>query len=123
VDFNFDHERPAWRFQSIDNDGAYGWANAGHDLIANEIFPKLKDFESMTWQAIERAGSHFINISDITRNAQKRLEEIKQDDIDQVFSLRLNGTNRIIGIREAHILKILWWDPNHDVCPSHLRNT
>ncbi|RKZ46349.1 MAG: hypothetical protein DRR00_24365, partial [Candidatus Parabeggiatoa sp. nov. 3] len=53
----------------------------------------------------------------------KRLAEIHQDDIDELFSLRLSGKERLWGILDNHILKILWWDANHDVWPSKKKHT
>ncbi len=29
-----------------------------------------------------------------------------------------NGKQRIWGIKDRNILKVLWWDPDHEVCPS-----
>ena len=56
-------------------------------------------------------------------HAQKRLVEMKLDDVDEVHSLRLSGVHRVWGILTENVLTLLWWDPNHEVCPSLKKHT
>ena len=77
----------------------------------------------MNWVDLGRNGSHHIPVSRIIPQARKRLEEIHQADIDDLYSLRLTGVQRIIGIRDRNNLKILWWDPEHEVCPANKKHT
>jgi len=78
----------------------------------------------MTWQDIEGGtGSHPIPKNDLVKVAQDRLTTLRMDDLDDVFSLRLSNTKRIFGVRVENILKILWYDPDHHVCPSPKKNT
>lgn len=86
------------------------------------IYPNLKHFENSTWETIEkeqhdrgRTKHHSIMISALTPKAQRRLKELKMEDVDEVFSLRLNNKIRIIGIRRFSFLDILWIDLNHEV--------
>lgn len=89
-----------------------------------EVMERLGNFEGMTWTEIEQStGSHPISKNLLIKSAQDRLIEIKQDDVDELFSLRVNGKARIWGIREEHVLRVLWWDPEHQVCPSEKKNT
>ena len=114
-----------WQFQSMDFEGVWGW-HQNRKISTNtllEIRTKLAQFESMTWLEIEGSKSHFIEVTSLDKKAQKRLEEIKQDDIEQLFSLRLSGKQRIWGIRLGPIFKILWWDPEHEICKSNKKNT
>lgn len=108
-----------WRIESADMDGPWGWGGVGVRTLLVEIIPKLHSFESMTWAAVEGAtGSHFVLVSDCIKDAKDRLKDIGQEDIADLFSLRLSGKKRIWGIRDVAILRILWWDPAHQVCPS-----
>lgn len=71
-------------------------------------------------------NSHPVKCKDLSKKAQKRLEEIGQDDVAELFSLRLTGIKRIYGIRSGRALKLLWYDRNHNdeksaVCPSSKR--
>lgn len=121
---NYNTEFPSWQIATIDKDGRWGWGNLDPRVLWDVIFSKVSSFETMTWADIKSGtGSHSIPVSDIIQEAQNRLFEINQNDVDKLFSLRLSGTRRIWGIMDRHILKIIWWDPNHEICPSDLRYT
>jgi len=77
----------------------------------------------MRWQEIEGADHHAIGVDRLSKEAQNRLAEIRQDDLDEVFSFHFSGKPRIIGIREMNVIKLLWWDPEHQVCPSIKKHT
>lgn len=102
-----------------------------HQFFLTKLFPKLKEFEKLTWKEIEsqthgpqnKSKNHPINISQLNKEAQDRLKELKQDDVDELYSLRLEGQLRIFGIRELNCLKILWIDIKHEICPSHKKHT
>ena len=110
-----------WGFSIVDLEGPWGWRTAAAAVWWNEILPKLQDFESMTWVEIMRAAggrtrgsnSHFVPAERLTRQAKDRLAEIGQDDVSELFSLRLTATMRIYGIRDRRALKLLWYDPYH----------
>ncbi|MBN4056127.1 hypothetical protein JYT20_00225 [Rhodothermus sp. AH-315-K08] len=53
--------------------------------------------EGSTWTDIDKGGSHNVPREDLTAKAQKRLRDIKQDDLDELYSLRLQGKWRIWG--------------------------
>ena len=48
------------------------------------------------------------------------MKELKLDDIDEIYSLRLEGKLRVFGLRELNCLRILWIDREHEICPSKL---
>ena len=84
------------------------------------------DFEGQTWTEImsasggKRTGtnSHFIPVAHLIKEAQKRAEELKIDDYE-FFSLRLDAKKRLWGIIDGGVFQIIWYDPNHEICPSH----
>lgn len=113
---------PSWRISLLEMVDPFGW----HEIEKNklgEIRNKLADFESMTWHEILGKNSHLIPVSGISKAARDRLQLLKQDDIDELLSLRLSGKQRIWGILEDQALKVLWWDPEHLVCPSSKKHT
>lgn len=114
--------RPVWRFRRLDWDGPFACTRLGREDLAR-VVQKLAGFETMTWPEIERAGSHFIPVRDLASDARKRLEQIRNDDVDALFSLRIAGAERVFGIRDRWLLYLLWWDPDHAVCPSTLKHT
>lgn len=113
--------KPAWRFSTVDKDGPFAWpAGTNKEL---EIVKKLHSFDSMEWSKIEGKQHHSIPVENLSKEAKKRLQQIKQDDISDVFSFHLQGKPRIICIRDRHIAKLLWFDPEHKVCPSKKKHT
>jgi hypothetical protein len=117
------NQKPSWQLHSIDFDGTWGWETVTKEVIMQDIWPKLRDFESMFWRDIFGRNNHEIPVYTISKEAQRRLVDLKHIDLENIVSLRLTGTQRIWGIRNGNILRILWWDPDHTVCPSHLKHT
>lgn len=124
-------QSPVWRLSLVDHDGKWGWKAIGHTRWEKDLLPKLQDFESMSWHEIDKASggrrqgtnSHPIDVEKLCKEAQDRLTELNINDIDQVYSLRLQGEHRVIGIRENNILKIIWFDFKHEICVSEKKNT
>lgn len=116
-------DKPVWRFGRLDLDGPWGWRSLSPTDV-DEVLAKLKNCESMTvGELYNRAGNKPIPVDSICKLARERLEEIEADDLDELWELRLSGKERVWGARTGHIFYLLWWDPNHTVCPSLLRNT
>ncbi len=113
----------SWHIRIADKKGPWGWSNVKEATFWSHIYPKLVAFETMTWGEIWGRNNHSVPKARIIREAQKRLASINQDDIDELVSLRLTGRKRIWGIKDGNVLKILWWDPEHQVCPSLLKFT
>lgn len=106
----------------MDHSSSWGWGNIdGHSL--QDFFRKLFNFQGYTLQNLRGQGSHWVNIDSLSPNAQRRLREINQEDLEDLFSLRLAGKNRVWCIRDRNNLKLLWWDSRHEVCPSLKKHT
>jgi hypothetical protein len=116
--------QPVWVFAAMDEGGPWGRKLLTESAIWDDILPKMRNFESMTWSQIEldRKRNHSIPISDLCKEAQKRIEVISLD-VDELFRFRLTGEQRLWGVRDRNRFKLLWWDPEHKVCPSQKRNT
>lgn len=118
---------PYWSFSKFDTTHEkWGFkleVKEYHDLI-----DKLKSYEGMTWLDIELASggkkkgggtnNHPIPVSQLIKEAQLRLQHLKLDDYDELFSLRLCNLTRVFGIRNGRVLNILWHDCNHEICTS-----
>ena len=132
---NYKRHPISWQLGSIDSESNWGIQIFNSERTCNlfwtDIYPKIKHFEAKTWHEIEkeRTGSrgkskhHSVNISDIIPDAQKRLEDLKLDDIDSLFSMRLTGEQRIWGIRNFSYMQVLWFDLKHEICPSKKKHT
>jgi hypothetical protein len=114
-----------WRVSEIDWDGPWGWTNASCEQLLRQIAPRLHSLESMTWGEVEgKTGSHFVEVIDLIPEARRRLvEELNKDEQGRLFSVRMTGEARLWGIRDIAILRVLWWDPNHEVCRSSKKHT
>lgn len=120
-----DDHCPVWQLKILDMEHpAWGWKNlSSADL--HDVLSKLKNYETMKWKEI-RANlqyNHYIPTANVHSDAQKRLRELQLDDFEELFRLRLGGKQRVWGILERYIFKILWWDPDHTVCSSEKKHT
>ena len=107
----------AWRFSGCDKGGPFSWSGIDTDIKFREIVEKLNEFETKTWAQLLNAGSHPIPKDRISKGAQDRLRQIERDDVDELMSFSLTGPNRVWCIQSGHIMRILWWDPAHQVYP------
>ena len=118
-------ENPSWRISKIDTVDPFGWQEIPREKL-DEVRQKLAQFESMTWNEIlidSRKQNHSVEVWKLCREARARLEIIGLGDVETLVSLRLSAKERVWGVRQGAALLILWWDPNHLVCPSILKNT
>lgn len=114
---------PLWAFRIADLRGPWCWSRLDGDTQL-EVLRRLGSLETMTWaDIVQGTGSHPISLGDLIKPAQERLIEIGQDDVDELFSLRVSGKCRIWGIRDNEVLRVLWCDPEHEVCPSLKKHT
>lgn len=92
-----------------------------------ELYPKLKNLESMKWFELEnekfgskgKSKHHWVDVKSLIKPAQSRLNALKLDDVEKIFSIRLTGTQRVWGIRDYNYFKMLWFDFDHEICPSN----
>jgi len=121
---NFPNHPPVWQLKMIDMDHEHwGWKNLNEDLY--EVLDKLKNYETRTWKEIQsdKKRDHPVAFEKLANEAQKRIKELRYDDIDELYRFKLSGKKRVWGIVHGYIFKILWWDPEHTVCPSPKKNT
>ena len=114
-----------WLLGQMDFDGEWSWAKITM-LEFRHVHAKLKEFEKLTWAEAStghRPRLKRIPVERICREAQQRLAVLKLDDTTELYELHINGKRRVWGLRQEPAFMPLWWDPEHTVCPSELRNT
>ncbi|MBU2549949.1 MAG: hypothetical protein KKB20_16170 [Proteobacteria bacterium] len=112
-----------WQSGTMDRGGAWGWEKIDPVTWWDTICPARHDFQTMKWINILGDKHHLVSIGKLEKQAQDRLAEICQDDVDELCCLRLGATERIWGVKEAEKFKVLWWDPNHEIYPYQLKHT
>lgn len=118
----------SWHLGAIDWEGPWGHQTISVCDIVGLLTSQIRSFESMSWSELRSKEHHSIPIEKLNKIARDRLVKIDQDDIEEIFSLRLQGKHRIYGIRDGSALKIIWYDIDHGdndycVCRSYLKNT
>ena len=97
----------------------FGWHKLDGATLTY-IRERLALFETMTWSEIlvrAKKQNHSIKVSSICGSAQQRLEA-QSLLLEDVVSLRLSARERVYGYLDNGVLVLLWWDPEHRVCPS-----
>ncbi len=117
------NKKLVWIVSEIDDSSRWGWHKITCPDFLKKIWEKMRNFETMEWADILSASHHAIPINDIIRPAQKRLEELGHDDEETLISFRITSKERIWAIRSGEKAFLLWWDPNHEICPSPKRHT
>ncbi|CAB4583232.1 MAG: hypothetical protein F2534_16630 [Actinobacteria bacterium] len=113
-------DRMSWRFSQCDHDGPWQWS---WECLSTYI-EKLQHFESQPFdQSVGTGtiGAKRIPLDSLCDQAKKRLRKLEHDDADALWELRLGGKPRIWGFRVGNVMHCLWFDPEHEVCPSKLR--
>lgn len=118
------HDGPlCWRFSECDHTGTWAWSNLSDPDRYKEVVERLHKFEKMHWSEIISSGSHPVQVADLIKPAQDRLQELHKDDIDELMSFRIDGTKRVWCIQTQNVMRVLWWDPDHEICPSPKKYT
>lgn len=117
---SFLSKNPVWRFSKRDKEHPK-WKINSED-IDEFILEKLCSYETMTWDEILKANggrnqgnnNHYIEINLFINEAKKRIEELNIFE-DSLFSLRLSGKVRLLGILRDGIFTIIWLDNEHEI--------
>jgi hypothetical protein len=118
----------SWQLGVFDWEGPWGECTLKDCNVISLIAEQIGPFESMAWSELPKKQHHAISCEKLNKIAQRRLIDIQQDDVDEIFSLRLQGQHRVYGIRDGSILKVIWYDRDHGdnencVCRSNKKNT
>lgn len=99
----------------LDTEGPFGWSKCSISILNDVLKPRLSNFETMTWAEIESHRHHFIPIEDLSTQAKRCLSDKELSDVDEVFSLAIDSKERVTGICDRDVFKLLCWDPKHEV--------
>lgn len=113
----------SWRFSHHDKEGPFAWPKIYESGDLQQVVERLAAVEGLKEEDLGAAGSHPIELHKLCKDARDRLTHLSHDDLDTVFSLRVTGEKRVICIHHGNIMRVLWFDPDHQVCPSHKKHT
>jgi hypothetical protein len=113
----------SWRFSHADKGGPFPWTCFEDAATMTEVMERLSNVEGLSETALRESGSHPIDVYKLSKDARTRLEQLEHDDLDSIFSLRVTGERRVICIHHGNIMRVLWYDPKHQVCPSIKKHT
>lgn len=124
---SFLQKRPSWCFELVDDKGIW----SPYRVNFKSIVEHLVNHERMTWNEIfkkthdgNKSSNHYISPDKICKDAQDRFKELNLEEYaDFLYSIRLNNKIRIFGLLRDGVFYILWYDENHEICPSHLKHT
>jgi hypothetical protein len=117
-----------WTAQEVDHEhaGAWDW-----DLTPKEtadLLDLLSSTSRLVWREVKelkfnsqrrtRALHHSQPVESICTEARQRLDAMGRGDQEEVFRLRHGNTIRVWGVLEGPVFSILWFDRDHQVCPT-----
>lgn len=119
-----DPRTPLFSFEYADREynGAWSWpdgADAGH------LLRFLVEVSQSSWARIHLAvwdhggrRHHEQEIGDLCPQAQARISELGHDQrFDYMYRFGVTKRKRLWGFAELGVYYVLWWDPEHQVCP------
>jgi len=124
-DPDFWDSNPSWQIGILQTKEPFGW-DVLDEAALHKIRERLANLESMTWREIlikSKKQHHTIRVAALSTENQKHLREIGQHDVDRLVSLRVSSRERIFGILDKAVLRLLWWDPEHQIYPSPKKHT
>lgn len=122
-----DGEKIIWRFDWLDKAGSFAFDLRRPDFDHREILEKIIAYSNMTWLEVKRqthdngkSKHHFLEMGTLSSDAVERVcaKQLQGYD-DSIFSFAFQNKLRIIGIRVGRMFYAVWFDPQHQFCPSH----
>lgn len=129
--YSSDNKKVVWRFDMIDRSGKFAFNPNGDGFKCKDFLEKLIDYSSMTWAEVRKqthdggkSKHHFLSPQSLSPEAAERLKTKQLEEYsDSIFSFALDNKLRLVGIRKNENFHVLWYDPEHKVCPSIKKHT
>lgn len=123
------HEKPIWRFDMIDRGGKFAFDLSREDFEHRTVLQKFMDYGCMTWDDIDKqqhdrnkSKHHYLNVESLSHDAIDRIKaKHLEEETDAIYSFAFQNLLRIVGLRQGAEFFVVWYDPNHEFCPSSKR--
>ena len=127
---DFYSKYPRWLFSRCDFDHPK-WGMACNSSNLTKVFRYLSDLESQKWGEIltDKSGrgkntrSHEIDLTNLIKEAQVRAVDINVDEFDALCSISVGSRKRVWGYISDGLFYIIWFDMQHEICPTEKRHT
>ena len=103
-------------FANIDRDGQFAFDPSKID--ACELLETLIELSTMKWSELNKSKGktrhHPLEVSSLSAAAKERIKYRRlEEDVDALFSFRINGRKRLIGLRYGATFHVIWYDAKH----------
>ena len=121
---SFDDRNFCWRVHDSYIDYShpqFGWGRVSILDFLRKIIQALQSYEGCTWHEVrEKKHCHPWGVDAIPRECAKRLAQ-RQIDVEQLYQISLGNKPRIIGYKDRGVFYLMWWDKDHEFCPTKAR--
>lgn len=102
-----------WNFSGMETDSGCEWCCTFKRL--NKFTKRLLAFEGKSFKDIEAEPGSSHSWSDTSKLHKGLQELIRKRNIDgeSLWQLELGGKERLFGVRQHNIFKVMWMDLNH----------
>ena len=123
-----DSQTPIWVFDQLDKDGLFRFDLNRSDFNHKEFLDKMISYSNISWIEIKKqthdqknkSKHHFLDYDSLSAEAKDRIKRLNlEEDTDRIFSFALQNKLRIIGLRDDEFFHVIWYDPEHNFCPSN----
>lgn len=129
--YSTDGKKVIWLFDMIDRSGKFAFDLNRDDFLHREVMEKMIHYSNMSWAEVKgqthdegKSKHHLISFDKLSNDAFDRFKARHLDGYeDSIFSFALQNRLRVVGIRENEHFHVLWYDPDHEICPSKKRHT
>jgi len=94
----------------------WGWGHLTCRDFFQILIERLHDYEQTTWDDLaHRQSCHPMPVENIEPDAQERLYEVCNGEIDSLYQIDISPRCRLWGYRDRKSFYLIWHDPNHTV--------
>jgi len=113
-----------WKFglMVVHPDRKWNWCQLSDTSLLQDVIKKLASFETMTFHELNAtSGNHSISIDKFeNKDVHNELEKLGLVHIPELFSLRLQGVQRVYCSFSANEFSLIWLDLSHEVFPCQV---
>ncbi len=121
-----------WTFRNVDREGKFAFNPLSKDFAAADFVDKMLAYSNMTRHEINnqthdtnKSKHHYLKeLDNLSKDAVKSIKvKHLEDKVDKLFSFALNNKTRLIGLLDGAEFQVIWYDANHEFCPSSKKHT